>query len=314
MLPWPCGVDPGRPAAESPPGGQRSPFRYFQATRLQLHNLGVALLHFIRTALVGLVLFVLLGVGVLAFWMTYEGNDPRMSVGDRNNFSRGEYLAFAVPWGGEQGIMRFWAPHADKVRIDLVHFPNNTGFQFSWPPFSPRGGVAGVWGYMGIEHGNYDGAAAEAPVPARRVDDIKVLSQTFAWSRQTRAGTADVLTEFYLRSDPEEPESKLLEIGWFLHIPDKARGYAEKGKPIGSYTDGEGRHWLVVRDEKFVMFLAKDGADVRSGRIDMLAALKWLKQQKVVSGREWYTGVAIGVEPFGGFGRLQIDKWSVDYR
>ncbi|WP_275229288.1 GH12 family glycosyl hydrolase domain-containing protein [Novosphingobium album (ex Liu et al. 2023)] len=240
--------------------------------------------------------------------------DPRLKLKDRQNFSKGEYLAFAVPWAAESGPMRHWSNHADTVRVDPPRFPDNTAIRFAWPPFSPRGGIAGVWGYMGIGHGNYDGGAAEAPVTPRRVDDISALSQSFAWSYDFRLGVADVLTEFYLRSNPDDNESKLIEIGWFLHTPEKTRHFVETGQQIGKFVEAGGRTWIVARNEKFVTFMPEGGVDVLNGRIDMLAALRWLKSKKVITGREWYNGVAIGVEPFKGTGHIQIDRWSVGYR
>lgn len=240
--------------------------------------------------------------------------DPRAKVRDWSTFTKGSYVAFAAPWAAQTGLMHRWSNHADVVLVDLPKFPNNTGVEFTWPPFTPRGGIAGVWGYMGLAHGNYDGGTVEVPVPARRVDDIKALSQTFSWTPAFRLGVADVLTEFYLRSDPEDSDSKLVEIGWFLHLPERSRSYLAKAKVIGRYVDPQGTPWNVVRNDNFITFSAPDYRDVLKGRIDMLAALHWLKDRKLVTGREWYTGVAIGVEPFKGTGKMQIDHWAVDYR
>jgi len=256
---------------------------------------------------------VLVALAAIIAWMLID-TDPRIKLRDRQNFSKGEYLAFAVPWGAEGTAMRHWSDHADTFRVDLEAFPNNTSFRFAWPPWAPAGGVAGVWGYMGVEHGNYDGGAAEAPVPPRRVDDIHVLAQEFAWSSDFRLGVADVLTEFYLRSNPADNESKVIEIGWFLHTPKQTRYFIETGKQIGRFVDAQGRTWQVAQNEKFLTFMPEGGVDVTRGQLDMLAALHWLKAKHVITGREWYTGTAIGVEPFRGIGRLQIDRWKMAYR
>jgi len=55
--------------------------------------------------------------------------DSRVKLRDRHNFSKGEYLAFAVPWDSEGTAMRHWSDHADTFRVDLKAFPNNT-----WAP------------------------------------------------------------------------------------------------------------------------------------------------------------------------------------
>ncbi len=252
-------------------------------------------------------------IGVFVAWISFD-NDPRVKFYDYQTFTKGNYMAFAVPWGAEGRVMSRWAKYADTLYIDLEKFPGNTAVRFVWPPWTPTGGIAGVWGYMGIVHGNYDGGEPEEPVTPQRVDDIQQLSQTFAWSGDFVIGSADILTEFYLRSNPADNDSKLLEIGWFLHAPKRTQDFVRAAPKIGRYVDPQGLAWHVSRSDKFVTFMRENGEDARAGQIDMLAALRWLKSKKVITGREWYNGVAWGVEPFKGTAKIQLDRWSVTYR
>jgi hypothetical protein len=265
-----------------------------------------------KILLCGALILVALAAGFAA-WLKLD-SDPRLRIGDHQNYTRGQYLAFAVPWGAQGGSMRLWSKHADTLWIDTARFPSNTAIRFVWPPWAPTGGIAGVWGYMGVVHGNYDGGAAEVPVEPRRVDDIRALSQDYAWSGDFGIGVADVLTEFYLRRDPADNESKTIEIGWFLHAPAQTRYHVEQGQQLGRFVDAAGQRWQVARNDRFVTFMREGGVDSRAGRIDMLAALRWLKAKGQITGREWYSGVAWGVEPFRGTARVQLDRWAVTYR
>ena len=141
----------------------------------------------------------------------------------------------------------------------------------------------------------------------------------FTWplwrpSSSMALGDANLLTEFYLRSDPNNSESKLIEVGWFLHAPPATAAFVRGAQQIGRFTDASGKAWQVARDEKYVMFLPADAQDVRTGTIDMRAALQWLQEKGVIKGDEWFTGVAIGVEPLRGRGQVQVDRWAVTYR
>ncbi|GGE93686.1 hypothetical protein [Sphingomonas prati] len=259
-----------------------------------------------------------LGIGLLAvlallfvFARYPAWGGDRLVVAARTNFHKGPYTAYAQPWGGDADpLYRYWATYADTMRIDPARFPNNTAMHWRWPPHAPRG--AGVWAYDFIAYGNYDGGPPETPVPPRQIDRIRTLRHDFAWT-STGLGRANVLTEFYLRSDPADSESKLLEIGFLLSAPPRTIAFADSGKPIGQYRDAAGREWKASLNEKYVLFLPTDNAPVAKGTLDILAALRWLKAQKLVTGTEWFTGIAIGAEPMAGFGHLQIDRWKVEY-
>ena len=254
-------------------------------------------------------LAVLALLAVFALYPRWGGE--RMALSARSNFHKGSYTAYAQPWGGDADARyRFWATYADMMRIDVARFPANTGISWRWPPYSPR--KAGVWAYDFIAYGNYDGGPSEVPIPPRKLDDIRTLRQDFAWT-STRLGRANVLTEFYLRSDPADSESKLLEVGFLLSAPPRTIAFADGGRQIGEYRDAAGRTWRASLNEKYVLFLPADHAPVASGKIDMLAALRWLKEQKLLNGTEWFTGIAIGAEPMAGFGNLQLDRWNVEY-
>ena len=257
-------------------------------------------------------LFVALLAGLV--WFARAGDD-RLELGSREPFAKGSYHAFAQPWGAQESrLVRYWAPFADKIDVDAARFPNNTRFRFTWPLWRPSSSTAGVWGYSMLSFGNYDGGEGETKIAPHRVFELLDLSQRFSWSSSMALGDANLLTEFYLRSDPNNSESKLIEIGWFLHAPPATAAFVRGAQQIGRFTDASGKAWQVARDEKYVMFLPADAQDVRTGTIDMRAALQWLQEKRVIGGDEWFTGVAIGVEPLRGRGQVQIDRWAVTYR
>lgn len=251
-------------------------------------------------------------IGAAAVWSTAARPGPgQVVVAAKTPYSQGLYFAYAQPWGGERSALtRWWAPHADTIAVDLKRFPDNTTTHWRWLPFSPRSGP-GVWSYQAVMHGNYDGGEPEEAIPPARVNAVRRFSQDFAWSIDNRYGDANVLTEFYLRSSPTDPDAKLLEVGWLLHAPAHSRRYFEAAQLVGRYTDPQGRAWEVRRDGKFCMFAPQIPGDVTSGTIDMRAALAWLQRTGTIRGDEWLWGVAFGSEAIKGIGGLSISHWSV---
>lgn len=262
----------------------------------------------------GAVALVIVGAILLAF-AAAPGSDGRLALSAKQPFLKGAYLAYAQPWGGEQiAVMRWWARRADTISVDPQAFPANTSMSWRWPPFRPPNSDVGVWAYDLVAFGNYDDGEVEKPIPPRRIADVKVLRQRFAWRMTDTMGEANVLTEFYLRSDPKVSDSKVLEIGWFLHVPESSAEFARKSRQIGIFTDPKRRRWRVAIEGTYCMIQPADGRDVTGGELDMLAAVRWLKGKGLVKGDEWFTGVAIGAEPMSGVGSLHLDKWSVEYR
>lgn len=256
----------------------------------------------------------MLGLGVL-LWATRPSADAgQLVLPAKTPFTKNSYLAYAQPWGGETHfLLKHWARNADALLIDLKRFPNNTEIHWRWPPLKANFGP-GVWGYDSIVYGDYDGGIPEQPVRPIRVRDLRDLRQSFAWTLSDTFGSGNVLTEFYLRSNPDDNESKTLEIGWLLHMPPSTRTFFDRAKEVGVYTDPQGRRWMVRIADKFCMFAPENMEDLRSGAIDMLAALRWLQQKERISGDEWMSGTGFGLEPVSGFGKLTIHRWSIVMR
>lgn len=270
-------------------------------------------LRLILTAVACLVLLVV--AGGVTLWMTGPSpSDDQIVVPAKTPFTKGRYFAYAQPWGGEQvRWTRLWAPRADALAINIARFPADTSINWRWPPLIAANGP-GVWGYDHISYGEYDGGPPEEPLPPRRVSDMSALTQDFAWRLETGMGDGNVLTEFYLRSSATDVNAKTLEIGFFLHAPASTRRFHARSRQLGVFIDGVGRRWTVALADKFCMFLPAGEGDVTSGKLDMVPALAWLKRRGLVKGDEWFSGIAIGVEPVRGFGRYHLDRWAVEVK
>jgi hypothetical protein len=261
-------------------------------------------------------LLVVVAMVALLFWATTpSAKTGQTLLPPKTNFTGGRFVAYVSPWGGETlAATRRWSRIADAMILDQRTFPANTRITWRWPPFITAGTGPGVWGYNWVGFGNYDGASPEVPVAPIRVRDVKAFRQSFRWSIDNGWGEANVLTEFYLHANATDVDAKRIEIGWFLHLPDETRRFFDGSRLIGTYVDPQGRRWTVRMADRFCMFALEKPGDLPSGDLDMLHALRWLQERKLVTGDEWLWGVAIGAEPVIGMGEMTLQAWRVDRR
>jgi hypothetical protein len=262
----------------------------------------------------GAVVLMLLALA-LAVWLTRATAGPgEIVLPAKTPFTKGPHFAYAQPWGGEAvTLTKAWAPHADALVINLAQFPRNTRIHWRWPPITAGFGP-GVWGYNAVMYGDYDGGPPEVPIKPIRVRDLRDLRQAFSWRMSNSLGDGNVLTEFYLRSSTTDVNAKVLELGWFFHMPDSTRKFFDTAAPVGVFTEPSGRRWMVRIADKFCMFGPERPQDITSGTLDMLAALRWLQQKKRITGNEWMSGLALGVEPVIGIGDMTVERWSVSMK
>jgi hypothetical protein len=232
-------------------------------------------------------------------------------LGDFQNYARGAYGAYASPWSTftDKSLKRGF-DYTDTVDVSPDTFPDNTVLNWRWPDHV--GQKSGVWGYMHLFMGNYDGGKPPIPTQPRQVNGIHTLAEDFDLAYD---GPPDfnLLNEFYLTSRAGDAAAKKVEIGYFLHVSPQGAAFFERGKPIGSYRDQAGRLWRVRMAGVYCMLVPADGRDLLHGSIDIRATLAFLQAKGVIKGDEWFNGIALGSEPIKGAGRLDVRHWKVVY-
>lgn len=237
-----------------------------------------------------------------------------VTVGDRENYFQGSYTAYASPWSifFDKTLVR-GKHYLDTIAINPATFPNGTLIRSRWPVDRPM--KTGVWGYHALSYGNYDGGNPKIPIASKKVVDIAQLSQTFNYSFR-HSPNFNLLTEFYLTSKQGDSQAKVFEVGFFLYTPRWNFHDLLRKARIGAYTDSASRRWIILQEGTFIMFVPEHGAAIMEGTIDVREFLNRLIEYKVITGQEWFNGIAFGMEPIKGAGRtdLLIERWRVDYK
>lgn len=240
--------------------------------------------------------------------------NPRI-LEDETFYTKGPYSAYLGPWSRmfDKSLQRGDAP--DQYRNTLTflpdEFPRNVRLDWRFPTGKVPNGI-GVWGYLALSYGNYDGGPPQTPVKPCQVRNLGAFEMSFDWAF-SGSRHFGLLTELWLTRDPRPTAGSsadaLAEIGFLLHTPDLA--FHNSGRLVGRYSDN-GIAYTARSHGKYVTF-APVGGPVMTGRLDWKAALDFLVERGIISGDEWINGVAFGVEPNkgGGAGITYFKSWSV---
>ena len=243
-----------------------------------------------------------------------ETADQIIILTDQQPYFQGSYEAYASPWSTffDNRLVR-GTDFLDTITVYPATFPDGTVIDSRWPLTKPE--KSGVWGYHALSFGNYDGGHPPVLPRPQQVKDIHELSEEFEFSYEG-SGNFNLLNEFYLTSLPGDAAAKVIEIGIFLHVPESTVRFIRSGEQIGVFTDQDGQIWKITQAKGYVMIVADGNADVRRGRADLRQILAFLMAKNVITGEEWFNGLAFGMEPVEGAGRtqLRIEHWRVVYR
>jgi hypothetical protein len=233
-------------------------------------------------------------------------------IRDSENYLDRQFLAFVGDWSVSTGKERLTRgpDYADSIIIDPRTFPNGSDIAWRWPDRPPQ---KGVYGYLHLAYGSFAGGATKEPVAPEQVSRIRTLKTLFAVDDVRSDGQFNVLSETFVTRAKGDFSTKALEVGFLTHLSDHGREHFDKARQIGTFTDPGGRRWTVAEMNGFCMFVPED-EPVSSGVLHYDAAFAWLVSKGLLTGNEWFNGLAIGVEPVSGSGGLRVSRWEILYR
>lgn len=245
------------------------------------------------------------------------GTTPgRRLLDSDENYVSGSYGAYASSWGAalEPRPLLKGRDFINTIAVDIARFPAGSNISWRWPDHPPE--RSGVYGYLHIYRGNYDGGMPPLLVEPVMVRDLAFFSQDIAFTHH--GGPTDgynVLNEFWLTQKDGDHTRKAYEIGFMLHTNRRTSETIALAEPLGMYSDHVLRRWRVVRLPgaiPYIIFVPEDQKDFR-GTLEVRHALQYLVAKAVITGGEWINGVAIGVEPHFGGGALTLDHWKAEF-
>jgi hypothetical protein len=240
------------------------------------------------------------------------------SIGDRQNYTCDSYLFYNSPWSiyvagntsNQEGV-----DYQDSTLLDGTCGQGT--IYWYWPRHPPVN--VGVYGYDAESWGQYDGGVPKVQITPRQVGLINTLSVDYQQSYYNFKTTWNGLTEFYLLTNPSDPATKKIEVGFLTHTDPVTNTWNKNDPQLGIFTDASGLAWQAVQHVSgagnfpYVTFSNPGLGDRPTGKLDVLGAIRWLQGKNLIQPTWWFTGIATGIEPITGAGWLRNLKFNVTY-
>lgn len=224
------------------------------------------------------------------------------------------FSAFVGMWGKDvAGNERM--TFQTSMNIQPVRFPSGT--RFNWT-VTPDPGYSGINGYLHLDYGNYDNSPGT--ITPRQVNDITQLTVDASWTYNGNPASG-MLCEMWLASaaTPSGPFTKTHEVGFFPKLSPASASFVDSLPAVGPgfYVDSNRITWNVGRSTSATgqpyLVAWRPGHHAFKGQFLFRDYLTFLRTANVITGTEWFNGVAYGVEPLSGTARVTIDSYSVTY-
>ncbi len=246
---------------------------------------------------------------------TVDCSDKSKQFTDLQGYVDGQYASWLAPWNREDFVQGF--DYTECIGLEPSVFPGGQKIAWNWPDRPPR--QRGVYSFLAVDFGNYDHSVVKKPIPPKAVADIGALRQAFNLTLSAGDPEAyNVIQNMFLTSAPGDQDKKLFEIEIFLHTPSNAARYVLGQTPIGEFTVS-GRKWTATIDRRpktapDILIVPNNLEDVPSSSIDINGILNNLVRAGILTGHEYFNGMALGVEVIRGSGSISINQIATEYR
>lgn len=228
-------------------------------------------------------------------------------------FVASPYQAYTGMWGVFVTLDSGLISSSDML-IYTATFPANTTINWSVVPDSRWGGVSG---YLTVSYGNYDGSAGV--ITPKQAKNIVTLQPNVNWTFPS-GNASGLLCECWLTTTSHASGSltdQVFEIGFLPRCSTASQTFAAGLTAVGtgSFTDINGVVWnvgnaggtppyIVATRPSYVDFV---------GALDFKSYFTFLTTSGVITGNEYFNGLAFGVEPYTGTGSLTINSFTTTY-
>ena len=235
-----------------------------------------------------------------------------VTLGDDQGYTKGAFTAFLAPYN--KGSLQAGRDYTESFTLDPGTFPANSVIAWNWPAARAN---AQIRGFLAIDYGNYYNTVPQAPIRSSKVSAIATLICNFELSISGTYAGFNTIINFFLTATPGFGKI-LFEIEVFLHTPNYAKAYVDSAPSVGTFRSASGLVWRVRKDPHAVngpdiLFYPINQADVLVGAVDLGEMLSWLRSHDVITGQEFFNGLAVGIEPQQHGGTATVNALSVNY-
>jgi len=229
------------------------------------------------------------------------------------NISKGPYWAYNSTWN--KGSLVNGKDFTQSLTLDNVNFPNGSVLAWSFPN-TP--GPNNVYSAPCLMFGTYAQVVAPTPtIPYKQISAINTLMVTHNVTLNSDPTKFDAIYDFYLQSSTDTSSQGLFEIELHMHTPQYFIDWINTSLKKYDFTDAAGTDWIIASNPgvnpPMIIFVRADFADHLNATVDLKALLMAAKAKGLLTGNEYFTGLAMAVEPREGSGSMTINSLSVTY-
>lgn len=203
-----------------------------------------------------------------------------------------------------------------SVQISPASFPNKSVIRSMVPNVTSP---AGLYGYLHVDIGNYDGSPIVTPASPIQQKNITNFFTDIDWAYEGD-GVSSFLHELYGSTTGHATgglTDKVWEVGAFPMCNPHAQSFvntAVTAGGMGNFTDPIGRVWKVGQATgtagPYYVFALSTFGNVQ-GRVYWKEMLAFLRTAGKITGNEYIQGVACGIEPDTGFDKLTLNSYTM---
>lgn len=224
------------------------------------------------------------------------------TIGNSTNYYSGVYTGFMQPFSGTQVT-----PNAMLINAPL--FPG--GAMMNWNYTSSP--CSGVCAFLLLAYENYAGGTPAVPLTPIQVNALSLMTVSHNLGFFGVLSGFDAIYDTFLYTDPSAI-TRAEEVEVFLHTNAAAAAFVLASTQIGTPTIS-GIPWTVgyyanAGGTPDILFMPTSQADILDNTIDMNAIFAYAKTNGLITGSEWFTGLAIGVEPLNDSGTMAVNSFS----
>ncbi len=204
--------------------------------------------------------------------------------------------------------------YTQTISMNTGTFPNGTAIAWSWPNTPASGNV---YSYPAVFYGTYQAWPSPAiSIPAKQINNISALQLSFNLTLGGSLQKYDAIFDMYLKSTPGQ-NNGAFEVEIDVHTPTYFSDWVGTLSQ-SHYTDSQGLAWTIASNPganpPMILFVPSDFRDLTNYTVDFKALLNAAKNAGLITGNEYFDGLALGNEPQMGSGSMTINSFSVNYQ
>lgn len=238
-------------------------------------------------------------IGVLCAW-THGSNIITLS--DFQFFGSGVWSAFMSPVNAPPLISGIG--FTESLAINPRTIPAGTVARWQFPGTPPKSG--GVYGFIAQNYGDNNGGPHTTP--SVQIKSLQALVSTHDINITGATDNYDIIYDAFLTKTPYT--DNIDEFSVSVHTNATLTDFVASIPQIGSFI-GSGVTWVVVQSAPGgqIIFMPADKRDELSVTLDLKAMLAYLVSKGVLTGDEYFNGIALGIEPHVNGGSVTYNSW-----